>query len=138
MTSKCLSAVLIVAFGLALARPAQGQQKCVICGQIGPSAGPIIAGVAGAAVGPAVVVWIVVHESRKKRMIMGCVVSETNGMTLTDEKDRLNYTLAGDTAGIKPGDRVKLQGKKVNSKDPYNPRSWETRALIRDYGVCQP
>ena len=57
-------------------------------------------------------------------------------MTITDEKDKQIYALSGDTAGIKPGNRMKLQGKKVKAADKTV--VWEAKAVTKDFGVCQP
>jgi hypothetical protein len=40
--------------------------------------------------------------------------------------------------GIKPGDRMRLQGKKVTPKSPDKTLVWETREVNRDFGLCQP
>jgi hypothetical protein len=58
-------------------------------------------------------------------------------MTLIDEKDKQIYTLSGDTTDIKPGDRMKLQGKKVKPKDPET-LVWEAKKVTNDYGACHP
>jgi hypothetical protein len=39
---------------------------------------------------------------------------------------------------VKPGDRVTLQGKGIKSKDAGKPFPWETKAIAKDFGVCQP
>ena len=126
--------VLIVALGVALAKPAEAQ---FINGQIGPSAGPIVAGIVGTAAAVVVVTVLVIHYS-KKRAITGCVVSGQSGMTLVDEKDNQTYMLSGDTTGIKPGDRMKLKGKKVKPKAPDKTLGWEARQVSKNYGACSP
>jgi hypothetical protein len=126
--------VLIVALGVALAKPAEAQ---FINGQIGPSAGPIVAGIVGTAAAVVVVTVLVIHYS-KKRAITGCVVSGQSGMTLVDEKDNQTYMLSGDTTGIKPGDRMKLKGKKVKPKPPDKALVWEARQVSKNYGACSP
>jgi hypothetical protein len=78
------------------------------------------------------------HESRKNRTITGCVKSWENGMTtITDEQDGQVYTLSGDTAGIKRGDRMKLNGKKAKPKGDQSPE-WVATSVAQDFGVCQP
>ncbi len=135
MTSKyAWCGVLIVVLGLALAKPAEAQ---FINGQIGPSAGPIVAGIVGTAAALAVVTVLVIHYS-KKRAITGCVVSGDSGMTLIDEKDKQIYMLSGDTTDIKPGDRMKLKGKKVRPKSPNKTLVWEARQVSKNYGACPP
>jgi hypothetical protein len=138
MTSKCLSALLILALGLAFAKPAHAQQQCLPCGQVGPNTGPIIAAIVVTLAAVVIITVVIVHESAKKRTITGCVISGANGMTLTDEKDNRVYALSGNTAGITPGDRVKLHGKKRKSKGPDKMLLWEARDVARDFGVCQP
>jgi hypothetical protein len=133
MTSKYLSRLLILVFGLALAKPAQAQD-----GPIGPSAGPIIAAIVVTAAAVVIVTVVVIHESTKKRTITGCVNSGANGMTLTNEKDTQIYALSGDTTGIKAGDRIKLQGKKVKAKGPDKALVWKATKVTKDFGVCQP
>ena len=56
-------------------------------------------------------------------------------MNLTDEKDKRPYTLSGDTAAIKPGDRMTLVGKQRTDKDAVS--TFEVQQ-VRDLGACQP
>lgn len=126
--------VLIVALSLALSTSAQAQSgggKIVSNGTI---AG-VIVGVVAAVV---IVAYVVIHESSKKRSITGCVTPAGKGMSVTDERDKRSYALSGDTADIKPGDRMTLQGKKIKPKDAGKPLLWETKTISRDFGVCQP
>jgi hypothetical protein len=57
-------------------------------------------------------------------------------MTVTDEKDKEIYALSGDTTGVKVGDRMKLQGKKVKSKGPDKTLAWEAKKVAKDFGAC--
>jgi len=59
-------------------------------------------------------------------------------MTLIDEKDKQIYMLSGNTTEIKPGDRMKLQGKKVKPKGPDKTLVWEARRVSKNYGACSP
>lgn len=126
----------MVILGVALATPAVAQIG-KINGRIGPSAGPIIAGIVGAAAAVVVVTVVVIHESTKKRAITGCVVSGDNGMSVANEKDKRLYTLSGNTTGIKPGARMTLQGKKTGP-NTSSLQTWEVRKIIKELGVCQP
>jgi hypothetical protein len=85
-----------------------------------------------------VVVTVVVIHYSKKRAITGCVLAGDSGMTLTEEKDKQIYMLSGDTTNIKPGDRMKLQGKKVKPKAPDKTLVWEARQVAKNYGTCPP
>ena len=59
-------------------------------------------------------------------------------LSLTDEKDEQNYALSGNTAGIKPGDRITLNGKKVKPKGADRTLVWDATRVIKDFGACQP
>jgi hypothetical protein len=91
-----------------------------------------------AAAAIATVILTSIHHRRKKIVITGCVTSGEKEMTVTDEEDRKVYALSGDTTGVKQGDRMQLEGKKVKSKGPEKRLGWETKAVIKDFGVCQP
>src|ERR1039458_3680498 len=137
MTLKYLSAVLIIALSFVLCMPAKAQGSAGGgLGQIGPSTGTIVGAVVGVVAGVAVVAIVAIHYS-KKRTITGCVKPAQNGMIVNDEKDKLVYTLSGDTAGVKPGERMTLQGKKIKP-NAGNPLGWEITKIRTDYGVCQP
>jgi hypothetical protein len=126
--------VLIVALSAALSSGAEAQTgggKIVSNGTI---AG-VIVGVVAAVV---IVTYVVIHESTKKRSITGCVIPARDGMSVTDEKDKRSYALSGDTANVKAGDRVTLQGKRIKPKDAGKPVAWETKTISKNFGACQP
>ena len=123
--------VLIVARSVALSPSAEAQDKIV-------SNGTIVGVIVGAVAAVAIVAYVVIHESTKKRSITGCVIPAENGMSVTDEKDKRSYVLSGDTADIKAGDRVTLQGKRIKPKDAGKPVAWETKTISKDFGGCQP
>jgi len=91
---RVCSAILIIVLGLALATPARANT-------LDDDARNIIIGVVAvtAAIAVLVTVLIIRHNSPKST-ITGCVQSGTNGMSLTDEKNGLNYTLAGSTLSL--------------------------------------
>jgi len=113
-----------------LCMPAEAQNSGKIVSN-GTIAGAIVAVVAGG-----VVIAIVAIHYSKKRTIMGCVNSGPNGLTISDEKDKQTYVLSGDTTGVQPGSRMKLQGKKVKSISPNKPLEWETKPVAKNFGVC--
>ncbi len=80
------------------------------------------------------VAFVAVHYSRK-RNLTGCVVSGPGGMSVTDEGDKKIYTLSGNTAGITPGNRMKLHEKKIKSQPPDKMLIWETSKVSKDFGV---
>ena len=59
-------------------------------------------------------------------------------VSVTDEKDKRSYALSGNTADIKAGDRVTLQGKRIKPKHAGKPVAWETKTISKDFGTCQP
>jgi len=89
--------------------------------------------VASVAIGVLVTVLILHYKSRK-RVITGCVHSEVNGLSLTDEKDKRSYAVSGNTAGVKPGDRMTLEGKPRHTGKTL---VFESRRVISDLGACQ-
>lgn len=133
MTSRYLwCGVLIVALSVTLSTSAEAQSGG---GKI-VSNGTII-GVVVAVVAAVTVVAVVVIRKSSPRTITGCVTSGDYGMSVTDEKNKRSYTLSGNTAGIKPGDRMTLQVKKVKQKDSGKTLVWETKKISKDFGVCQ-
>ena len=134
MSSKYLwCGVLMVAVSVALPTSADAQtfSKPIV------STGTIVGVIVGAVAVVVVVTYLVIHESTKKRTITGCITQGEDRMTLADEKDKWTYTLSGNTTGLKPGDRVTLQGKKIRPKDTGKPVFWQTKAIAKDFGACQ-
>jgi hypothetical protein len=140
MTGKCFwCGVLMVSLSVVLAVPANAQEvggPAPFGGKTGYN-GPIVAAIVGALAAVAVLVIVAVHYS-KKRAVTGCVVAGQGGMTLTDEKDKQTYMLSGDTTGVKPGDRMKLQGRKAKPKSADQTPVWEAKSEGKDFGVCKP
>jgi hypothetical protein len=134
MVPKCLSAVLAIALSFVLCMPADAQSSADKIGGVGT--GTIVGVIVGVVAAVVVVAVVAVHYS-KRRTITGCVKASANGMIVNDEKDQRAYTLSGDTAGVKPGERMTFQGKKIK---PHagNPLGWEVTKIRNDYGVCQP
>jgi len=130
MTSNVLwRAVLIAVVSVALTVPARAESFDTAGKQI--LAGIIVVSVA---VGVLVTV-LVLHYKHKKLAITGCVISAQNGLSLTDEKDTRIYILSGDPVGIKPGDRMTLEG---NRKHRDNTLVFEAHRVIKDFDGCQP
>ena len=131
MSSKFLwCGVLVIALSAALATPANADNLKTISDE------SRIAIVAVAAVIVVVVTVVAIHYS-KKRTVTGCVSSTGNRMTVTDEKDLRVYALAGNTVGIKPGDRMKVQGKRIKPNGSDKASVLEARRVVGDFGACQ-
>lgn len=134
MTLKYLSAVLLVVLSFVLCMPAEAQSSSDKIGGVGT--GTIVGVIVGVVAAVVVVAIVAVHYS-KKRTITGCVKPVPNGMIVNDEKDQRVYALSGDTAGVKPGERMTFQGKKIKP-NAGNPLGWEISKIRNDHGVCQP
>ena len=130
MTQKSLwRGALVFVLCLALATPARADK-------LSDAEAGIIVGIVVVAIGLTFgVAFVAVHYSRK-RNLTGCVVSGPGGMSVTDEGDKKIYTLSGNTAGITPGNRMKLHGKKIKSQLPDKTLTWETSKVNKDFGVC--
>ena len=118
-----LAAVVIVAM-LSDSRPARAdelQRDAIL----------VVVGIAAVAAAITVVVVIAV---RRPPTITGCAVSGANGLTLENESDHQIFALNGETAGIKAGDRVKVQGKKQKANGAT--RGFTVLRAKRDYGAC--
>jgi hypothetical protein len=123
---------LVLALGFILCAPAQADSGTI--GGVGT--GTIVGVVVGVVAVVAVVAIVAIHYSRK-RTITGCVKPTPNGMTVSDEKNQRTYTLSGDMAGINPGERVTLQGKRIKPNGG-NSLGWEITKMQTNLGVCKP
>jgi hypothetical protein len=103
-----------------------------------PTKGQVDGAVAGIVVGIVATTAVVVYLLMRKPTITGCVTSGQNGMTLTAENGTHPYALAGNTAGVTPGNRMKLAGKKEKSTANSSPVVWDTEKVSKDYGACRP
>jgi hypothetical protein len=139
--TKILSGVLIVALVFVLCVPAEAQRPNTVAPSsphIGGISNAEIIGIAVGVVVPVVVIAVVVfHHSAKQRKITGCVVASPTGLTVNNERDDRVYALSGDTSGVKAGERMSLQGHKVNP-DAGTPLGWQVSQIQKDYGACQP
>jgi hypothetical protein len=138
--TKYISGLLIIAFILILCVPAGAQAPI---GTIPPgtnfggiSKGAIVGIVVGVVATVVVVAIVIIHHSSKSRTITGCVTAAPNGLVVPNEKDKRAYALSGDTAGVKSGERMRLQGHKINSS-AGNPLRWEVSQIQKDYGACR-
>jgi hypothetical protein len=132
MAQKCLwRGILIVALCMVLAIPTRADQ-------IGDDARNVVIGIVAVVAALVVITVLVVHESRKNRTLTGCVISGANGMSVAAEKDKRIYALSGNTADIKPGDRVTLQGKKGKPNGSNTPLVWDVGKETKDFGACKP
>jgi hypothetical protein len=130
MTSKQIwSGVLIVALSVLPIMPAQADT-------LKTDENHIVIGIVAVVAAIAVVTIVLIYHS-KKHEITGCVSSGQNGMVLTDEKDGQVYTLSGYKTGVKPGERMRLHGKKLKPISADQTLIWQATD-DKDFGTCRP
>ena len=122
---------LALGFCLILTPPASPQS-----GSIGPTKGQVIAAVAGAGAALGAAGYVIYHETHKHPIVMGCLATNADGLSLTDEKNRKVYVLTGNLAALQAGEKVAIKGKK--SKDPSGKQFFQVEKLTKDLGPCQP
>jgi hypothetical protein len=77
-------------------------------------------------------IYFAVHHGHT---LTGCAASTPDGVELVTEGDRQTYSLIGDVAGIKAGDRVRVSGKK--KKDGGSSRRFLVEKPAKDFGACK-
>jgi cysteine synthase len=99
------------------------------------NADAIVAGVAG---GGAAIGILVYFALSRPPSIKGCAVTGPNGLELKNEGDGQTFQLLGITSDVKPGDRVRVQGKKkaIGKSSSGNP-TFLVEKLAKDYGACK-
>jgi hypothetical protein len=94
-----------------------------------------VTAIAAVLVGTTVGVTLAVEHNHYT--LLGCIVTNANGMQLRTNKGRL-YTLKGDLADVKVGDRVKIHGsrvKKVKGNSPGD-QVFVMEKINKNYGSC--
>ena len=103
---------------------------------IGPSEGEVVGAAVGVAAAVTVVVVVLVEVNKSHHTLNGCVSAGANGLEL-QTSDAKRYTLEGDAASVKVGDRVKLHGSKVKkTKDSGGDQVFKVEKLNKDFGPC--
>lgn len=82
----------------------------------------------GAAIG--VVVFYAIHHSQS---LTGCTVAGTSGLALENKDDQQIYSLVGDVGAIRPGERVRVTGKRVKKSAPPQ---FLVEHVKNDFGAC--
>jgi hypothetical protein len=124
-----LCALLVPAGRAVLAQRPANQTIGATHGQIEGA----IAGIAGAGALIGILAYVAVKHNPG---VIGCARSGPDGMTLTSESDKQTYTLVGDVAGIKPGNRVRVSGKKGKKKSAGT-RELLVEKVSKDFGPCE-
>lgn len=87
-------------------------------------------GAIGAGIG--VGIYYAVHHDHS---LTGCAVSVAGGLRLQNKGDQQTYSLVGAVNGIKPGERIRVSGKKVKKTTGPSPE-FLVEQLSKDYGPC--
>jgi hypothetical protein len=139
--TRKLSAIVAVCMLLApadiplLAQKHEAESPPLFTGSIGPSTGEIVGALVGiAAVGAGIGIGIY-FAVKHNHTVTGCAVSTAGGMTLTTESDKHTYSLTGDVAGIKAGNRVRVSGKKAKDKSSGGSQFFVEK-VSKDFGAC--
>lgn len=103
---------------------------------IGPSNGELVGAAVGIGAVIAIAIIVPVEISRSHHLVTGCVMTAAGGLELRTSEGK-TYSLEGDAASIKIGDKVKVHGSKIKkSKDSTGPGVFRVETLTRDYGPC--
>jgi hypothetical protein len=77
----------------------------------------------------------IVLTIRHQPSVTGCAAAGPGGLQIQSQGDNRTYLLVGDTGGLKPGERIKVQGKKGN--DATRSSTFFVEKLKKDYGPCK-
>lgn len=91
----------------------------------------IAIGAIGAGIG--IGIYYAVHHGHS---LTGCTVSGSGGLELQGRGDQPTYALVGDMAGIQPGERIRVSGKKAKTAAGAKPQ-FIVEKLGKDYGACK-
>jgi hypothetical protein len=107
-----VATALIIVTLLATSTPSEAQEPVPTAGQAAAILALLVAVGVGAGVG-------IYYALRTPATIKGCTVSGPNGFTLQEESGPSTvYLLSGATAAIKPGERLKVIGKRQKRTNP--------------------
>jgi|HubBroStandDraft_5_1064220.scaffolds.fasta_scaffold16240_3 hypothetical protein len=104
------------------------------------SIGSFVADDQAAAPGDIVLVGVEMGESifslfHRDHSITGCTVTMPNALQLQSRDDGKTYDLVGRLAGIKPGERVRIVGRKLK-KTADAPRLFLVEKVSQSFGAC--
>lgn len=128
LASKCVRPFIVLIMCLAMTVPsAQAGQQVISNGQVAAAA-------VGAGIVIAVGVYVAYKVIKKQKTIEGCVETAENPLMLTDLKDKKTYVLESESLPIKPGQHLKVKGKK--SKDKSGMLHLRVKKIVKDFGSC--
>ena len=104
--------------------------------QIGISKGQGDAIIVGLVAAGAVIGIAIYFIVRQPPSITGCAVTGPTGLTLQNEGDQQIFLLVGDSTAIKPGDRIRVKGKKKKVAGSST-RTFIVEKISKDFGPCK-
>lgn len=136
-----LSAVVAVCALLVSTEPAALAQKpqarpAYVAGIPGATPGRVAAIGVGLAGAGALIGIGVYYALKHNHSVTGCARSGADGLQFTTESDKQTYSLVGEVATIKPGERVRVSGKKTKPKSAAT-REFLVEKVTRDLGPCE-
>jgi hypothetical protein len=117
-------------FGPAFAQHTGGNAGTGSTGGYGTPAKIIGIG-AGSAAGVGVLYW----TRHGRASVTGCVESYSIGLTLIDEKKKQAYFLLPGQIRVKPGERIRVLGRKLNYGE--GAQFFQARKLVKELGSCR-
>jgi hypothetical protein len=91
------------------------------------------AGVAAAGTAIGIGIYFAVHHNHS---LTGCASVTPDGLRLRRNGDQQSYSLVGEIAAVKPGNRVRVSGNR-QKKNGDSPQVFIVEKLARDYGSCK-
>jgi hypothetical protein len=85
----------------------------------------------GAAAIGAGAIYLMTHRASK---ISGCVETNDDGLSLTDDRTKKTLMLVHGKADVKAGDRLELKGK--FSKNATGDQRFLVKTVAKDFGEC--
>ncbi len=92
-------------------------------------------GVAVAAIGAGIGIGVY-YAFHHGHSLNGCAVSGPDGLQLQNRGDGQTYALSGEVAAIKPGEHVRVSGKKAKKSSGVT-QQFVVEGLSKDYGACK-
>lgn len=108
--------------------------KPAVANSIPTNTDVVLIGVAIGAIGAGIGVGIyyAVHHNHS---LTGCAVSGANGLELENKDLQKTYSLVGAVNTIKPGERIRISGKKVKQSAGPIPQ-FLVEQVSKDFGPC--
>jgi hypothetical protein len=130
--NRILATVIACAMAVTATTPASAQSGTPIGGVTKSDAAWIVVAIAAIGAGIGIGIYYAVHHNHS---LTGCAVSGANGLELQNKGDQQTYTLVGAVTAIKPGERIRVSGKRVK-KTAGPTQQFLVEQLSKDYGAC--